>query len=214
MMLEEEEFEKSENRLEEMSTRKTVENEGMISIQIVNSEEDKEEEEEDDSWRYKLPEVRKSEKKTNLKRKITLSFFSFAQNLERKGSLEKKKVKKYYQEQTELLSELKAVEDKFHGERKWESRDEEEEDKKRCAVRIALWACFIINLALLGAKIYAFIASKSDSVLASVVDSFLDLFAGSVIFLTNHFKKKKQIYIYPAGKSRFESLVSAPKKKK
>jgi len=52
----------------------------------------------------------------------------------------------------------------------------------------------------------ALVFSSSNSILASAVDSFLDLLAGSIIFVTNYFIKKKQVYLYPAGKSRIEPL--------
>jgi len=80
------------------------------------------------------------------------------------------------------------------------------DDRKKCSVQIAIYASFVVNVALFIFKIIALVFSSSNSILASAVDSFLDLLAGSIIFVTNFFIKKKQVYLYPAGKSRIEPL--------
>ena len=51
-------------------------------------------------------------------------------------------------------------------------------------VKFATDISFVINIILFGAKIAATISSGSIAVLASCVDSFLDLLSGSIVWLT------------------------------
>ncbi len=55
-------------------------------------------------------------------------------------------------------------------------------------------------------KILAAIASGSIAIVASAIDSALDLGAGSVFYMTNRMKAASNIYLYPEGKERLEPL--------
>ena len=55
-------------------------------------------------------------------------------------------------------------------------------------------------------KIIAAILSGSLSVLASAVDSFLDIFSGAIMSLTEYLARKSKLEDYPAGTSRFEPV--------
>ena len=101
---------------------------------------------------------------------------------------EKKHIINYYRKNNELLSELRSVEQKLQKKNrnsKSENEDEEKElqDRKKCAVSFAINASFLVNICLFALKIIALVYSKSNSILASVVDSFLDLLAGKKKFL-------------------------------
>jgi len=52
------------------------------------------------------------------------------------------------------------------------------------------------------------VLSGSISAIASVIDSFLDLLSGSIVFITNRMlqQKKGSLYLFPAGNSRVEPI--------
>eukprot|EP01126_Amoeba_proteus_P061415 TRINITY_DN8240_c0_g1_i9.p1 TRINITY_DN8240_c0_g1~~TRINITY_DN8240_c0_g1_i9.p1 ORF type:complete len:321 (-),score=54.06 TRINITY_DN8240_c0_g1_i9:112-1074(-) len=76
-------------------------------------------------------------------------------------------------------------------------------------VKLAIWGSFMVNVGLTIAKLTALISSGSISVLASFLDSVLDLLSGSVIFLTSLFQKvgHKEALKWPVGKRRLETLA-------
>lgn len=69
------------------------------------------------------------------------------------------------------------------------------------AVRLSLCA----NLALFGAKLFAFIVSGSQSILASLADSGVDLASQFVVFLCDN-RTRKVDRNYPVGKARLETV--------
>eukprot|EP00708_Paratrimastix_pyriformis_P002629 GAFH01001380.1.p1 GENE.GAFH01001380.1~~GAFH01001380.1.p1 ORF type:complete len:317 (+),score=128.12 GAFH01001380.1:313-1263(+) len=84
--------------------------------------------------------------------------------------------------------------------------DEEEEAKKSKSAKFVIYLSFGVNVCLFFIKLYAAIASMSLSVIASVVDSLLDLASGSVVFLTTRIKNRSNPEKYPVGKNRVEPL--------
>ena len=95
----------------------------------------------------------------------------------------KKHIVNYYRKNNDLLSELRSVEQKLEKIRNSKSENDDEEkkeleDRKKCTVGFAINASFLVNLCLFVLKIIALVYSKSNSILASLVDSFLDLLAG------------------------------------
>ncbi|KAK9703640.1 hypothetical protein K7432_010627 [Basidiobolus ranarum] len=73
-------------------------------------------------------------------------------------------------------------------------------------VRLAINVSFFFNLILFAAKVYTAIASGSLVVIASTVDSFMDLLSGAIIFYTATVIRRVNYYHYPIGKSRMEPL--------
>ncbi len=61
---------------------------------------------------------------------------------------------------------------------------EELEARRQKGVKIAIYGSFILNVLLFIAKIVAVVLSGSISLIASAVDSGLDLMSGSIIFIT------------------------------
>ena len=84
--------------------------------------------------------------------------------------------------------------------------DSQAEDKKEPGgAKFAINASWVVNWLLLIAKIAGFIFSKSKSVLASLVDSVVDLLSQLVLtyaekYITQHSPD------YPVGRSRLEAL--------
>ena len=72
--------------------------------------------------------------------------------------------------------------------------------------RLAINLSFYVNILLFLAKAVAVGTSGSMAMLASAVDSLLDLVSGSVLWLTERFISKPDRYTYPEGKSRYEPL--------
>eukprot|EP00041_Stephanoeca_diplocostata_P019497 m.421528 g.421528 ORF g.421528 m.421528 type:complete len:449 (+) comp21318_c2_seq3:80-1426(+) len=72
----------------------------------------------------------------------------------------------------------------------------------------AINASLVANILLMALKIIVLIQSGSLAVLSSVVDSALDLFSAAVIWTTNRYMSKRNRYLYPLGKSRFEPLAT------
>jgi len=60
---------------------------------------------------------------------------------------------------------------------------------------------------LFAAKVYASIASRSLAVVASTMDSLLDLLSGFILWFTAHAMKKPNQYHYPIGKKRMQPVV-------
>lgn len=80
--------------------------------------------------------------------------------------------------------------------------------EKEAAYKRAVRISFICNVCLLIAKVAAAVLTGSLSIIASMVDSALDIFSGFVLWLVGRLKKrtKKEWYKYPVGKDRVEPL--------
>lgn len=77
--------------------------------------------------------------------------------------------------------------------------------------RMAIHVSNIANLILFIAKIYASIASRSLAVIASTLDSLLDLLSGFILWFTVYAMKNPNQYHYPIGKKRMQPVVSLQK---
>ena len=73
--------------------------------------------------------------------------------------------------------------------------------------RKAVHASNIANLVLFAAKVYASIESKSLAVIASTLDSLLDLLSGFILWFTAYSMKTPNHYYYPIGKNRMQPVV-------
>ncbi len=119
------------------------------------------------------------------------------------------KVQKFYHKQNAQIDEYVSLEREMGGHvNKAELREAEELEARRLrGVKIAIYGSFILNVALFIAKIVAVVLSGSISLIASAVDSGLDLMSGSIIFITSCLmKRKRSIYLYPAGNTRIEPI--------
>ena len=73
-----------------------------------------------------------------------------------------------------------------------------------CAIHLSNAA----NVVLLISKVYASIVSKSLAIIASTMDSLLDLLSGVILWWTVYSMKNLNKYLYPIGKKRRQPLVS------
>jgi divalent metal cation (Fe/Co/Zn/Cd) transporter len=73
--------------------------------------------------------------------------------------------------------------------------------------RMAVHASNIANLVLFGAKVFASIESRSLAVIASTMDSLLDLLSGFILWFTSNAMRYPNQYNYPIGKKRMQPVV-------
>ncbi|GKV29477.1 hypothetical protein SLEP1_g38406 [Rubroshorea leprosula] len=118
------------------------------------------------------------------------------------------KVSEYYKNQERLLegfNEMETVTEtgSFPG-----NMSEDEMKKLARSEKFAIQASNIANVVLFAAKIYASVESKSMAVIASTLDSLLDLLSGFILWFTARTMKKPNHYRYPIGKNRMQPVVS------
>lgn len=73
--------------------------------------------------------------------------------------------------------------------------------------RMAIHLSNMANVLLFVAKIYASVQSKSLAVIASTLDSLLDLLSGFILWFTSNAMRNPNQYHYPIGKKRMQPVV-------
>jgi hypothetical protein len=73
--------------------------------------------------------------------------------------------------------------------------------------RLDIHVSNIVNLILFITKVAASFESVSMAVIASTLDSLLDLLSGFILWFTAHAMKKPNKYSYPIGKRRMQPVV-------
>lgn len=120
----------------------------------------------------------------------------------------KKDLAEFYARQNQQIDEYADVERVLRGEISGGENAAEETARQNKGVKAAIYGSFILNVLLFALKIAAVALSGSISAIASLIDSFLDLLSGSIIFITAWVMRgnKRTIYLYPAGNSRAEPI--------
>jgi divalent metal cation (Fe/Co/Zn/Cd) transporter len=75
--------------------------------------------------------------------------------------------------------------------------------------KVAIYLSNIGNMILFVAKVYASIQSRSLAVIASTLDSLLDLLSGFILWFTSYTMSKPNYDKYPIGKNRMQPVVKA-----
>uniref|UniRef100_A0A0E0L3G9 Uncharacterized protein n=1 Tax=Oryza punctata TaxID=4537 RepID=A0A0E0L3G9_ORYPU len=114
-------------------------------------------------------------------------------------------VAEYYQQQSEMLegfNEMDTLTDRgfFPG------MSKEEREKVARSEALAIRLSNIANMVLFAAKVYASIRSGSLAIIASTLDSLLDLLSGFILWFTAFSMKTPNPYRYPIGKRRMQPL--------
>eukprot|EP00761_Pharyngomonas_kirbyi_P003086 gb/GECH01003090.1/.p1 GENE.gb/GECH01003090.1/~~gb/GECH01003090.1/.p1 ORF type:complete len:448 (+),score=73.00 gb/GECH01003090.1/:1-1344(+) len=162
----------------------------------------------------------------------------FTQHLKEEGELQKKnkKVKAFYRNQNEHIEELQRIDNFNHSfdpldeeepligrstlpEHRDFSVDRNELDRNQNTstrrfqslgmAHVAVALSFFCNIILFIVKLGVSIYTGSMAVVASTLDSGLDLLSGLVLYITSraaHSKRAKDAYMYPAGKGKMEPL--------
>ena len=123
-----------------------------------------------------------------------------------------KDLAEYHNSQRELLAAFRTMDDAMHAEvdagteALMSAEETSRAEARREVVTRAINTSFVCNVLLFFVKIVAAVSSGSISVVASTVDSGLDLTTGAIIFITQKVVRRKSPYRYPQGKTRLEPL--------
>lgn len=133
------------------------------------------------------------------------------------------KLRAFYHEQNAFIDELLSTDNVEHivrpnesgssalGEALLESPDPGRSaapDAPPASPRAALLmnASLAANVALLVLKVLVAVLSGSMAVLASALDSFMDIFSGVILWWTSRAARRTNKYVYPVGKTRMQPL--------
>nr|DAD27827.1 TPA_asm: hypothetical protein HUJ06_029295 [Nelumbo nucifera] len=114
-------------------------------------------------------------------------------------------VAEYYQQQVEMLegfNEMDAIAERGF----LPGMSKEERDRMARSETLAIRISNIANMALFAAKVYASIRSGSLAIIASTLDSLLDLLSGFILWFTAFSMQTPNPYRYPIGKKRMQPL--------
>ncbi|RZS20737.1 hypothetical protein BHM03_00053290 [Ensete ventricosum] len=114
-------------------------------------------------------------------------------------------VAEYYQQQEEMLegfNEMDALTDRGF----LPGMSKEEREKIAKSETMAIRLSNIANMVLFAAKVYASIRSGSLAIIASTLDSLLDLLSGFILWFTACQMQSRNPYQYPIGKRRMQPL--------
>ncbi|XP_066316667.1 metal tolerance protein 5-like [Miscanthus floridulus] len=115
-------------------------------------------------------------------------------------------VAEYYQQQVEMLegfSEMDTLTDRGF----LPGMSKEEREKVARSETLAIRLSNIANMVLFAAKVYASVRSGSLAIIASTLDSLLDLLSGFILWFTAFSMQTPNPYRYPIGKKRMQPLV-------
>ena len=118
---------------------------------------------------------------------------------ESRYSSSKQHVRSFYDTQNEFISSLKKLVTL--------QASEEENEKPSTAAYLAIQVSLGLTFILLGMKLFTAIYSGSIAVVASAVDSALDVLSQGTLLFTARLMKKYDPYNYPAGKNRMEPVA-------
>ncbi|KAG2403855.1 Metal tolerance protein [Vigna angularis] len=114
-------------------------------------------------------------------------------------------IAEYYQQQVEVLegfTEMDALAERGF----IPGMSKEERDKLARSETFAIRLSNVANMVLFVAKVYASIRSGSLAIIASTLDSLLDLLSGFILWFTAFSMQTPNPYQYPIGKKRMQPL--------
>nr|CDM80151.1 unnamed protein product [Triticum aestivum] len=119
-----------------------------------------------------------------------------------------RKIAKYYEKQESLLKDFSEMESMNELGCLDQNSAPTEEELRQLAKgeRLAINLSNVINLVLFVGKVVASFETRSMAVIASTLDSLLDLLSGFILWFTAHAMKKPNKYSYPIGKRRMQPV--------
>ncbi|XWS56526.1 hypothetical protein CRYUN_Cryun09bG0092600 [Craigia yunnanensis] len=114
-------------------------------------------------------------------------------------------VAEYYQQQVEMLEGFNEM-DALAKRGFIPEMSKEEREKLARSETLAIRISNIANLVLFAAKVYASVRSGSLAIIASTLDSLLDLLSGFILWFTAFSMSTPSPYQYPIGKKRMQPL--------
>ncbi|XAR72052.1 hypothetical protein NMG60_11018548 [Bertholletia excelsa] len=150
----------------------------------------------DRSWRLNIDGCKLSEHKEKPPRRVQdcLGVLSPEDN-----------VAEYYQQQVEVLegfNEMDALAERGFV----PGMSKEEREKMARSETLAIRLSNIANMILFIAKVYASVRSGSLAIIASTLDSLLDLLSGFILWFTAFSMQTPNPYQYPIGKKRMQPV--------
>ncbi|KAM7268951.1 hypothetical protein ACFE04_024448 [Oxalis oulophora] len=121
--------------------------------------------------------------------------------------MKQKRIAKYYKRQEVVLKGFNEV-DSFTELGILPGTPSQDEMRKQIAKgeRMAIYASNAANLIIFVAKVYASVESRSLAVIASTLDSLLDLLSGFILWFTDHAMRRPNEHSYPIGKNRMQPV--------
>ncbi|XP_068656855.1 metal tolerance protein 9-like [Aristolochia californica] len=116
------------------------------------------------------------------------------------------KVARYYRRQEKLLEGFTEMETMMELGCVPGALTEDELKKLAKSETMAIRISNFANLILFIAKVYASLESRSLAVIASTLDSLLDLLSGFILWFTAYTMGKPNFYKYPVGKKRMQPV--------
>ncbi|XP_008233556.1 PREDICTED: metal tolerance protein 11 isoform X1 [Prunus mume] len=114
-------------------------------------------------------------------------------------------VAEYYQQQVEMLEGFTEMD--VLAERGFiPGMSKEEQEKLANSETFAIRISNVANMVLFAAKVYASVRSGSLAIIASTLDSLLDLLSGFILWFTAFSMQSPNPYQYPIGKKRMQPL--------
>ncbi|KQK05871.1 metal tolerance protein 5 [Brachypodium distachyon] len=114
-------------------------------------------------------------------------------------------IAEYYQQQLEMLEGFNEM-DTLTDRGCLPGLSKEEREKVARSETLAIRLSNIANMVLFAAKVYASIRSGSLAIIASTLDSLLDLLSGFILWFTAFSMQTPNPYRYPIGKRRMQPL--------
>ncbi|KAK4787127.1 hypothetical protein SAY86_010960 [Trapa natans] len=121
----------------------------------------------------------------------------------------RRKIAEYYKKQESLYEGFNEMETMTESGCFPGTMTEDELKQLAKGEKLAVYASNVANMVLFAAKVYASAESRSMAVIASTLDSFLDLLSGFILWFTANAMRKPNHYHYPIGKKRMQP-VSRP----
>nr|CDJ82521.1 Cation efflux protein domain containing protein [Haemonchus contortus] len=126
------------------------------------------------------------------------------------GKRSKVNVEKFYENQKELIEAWKEDERHLHHSVSVDDQVAQAASEQRTKVwdtRLTI-ITIVLNVALIGAKTTAAVLSDSLAIVASVVDSAMDITSGLVLWYTCRLIERYNKHHYPVGLNRLEPLTT------
>ncbi|PIN07350.1 hypothetical protein CDL12_20088 [Handroanthus impetiginosus] len=152
------------------------------------------------SWRLNINEFRLPDRGADHRHQ------SFNPRRLLRNKRKQRKVAEYYKKQERLLKGFNEMETIHESGSLPDALTEDEMKQLARNERFAVNVSNIANLFLFIAKVYASVESRSLAVIASTMDSFLDLLSGLILWFTSYAMKNPNHYHYPIGKKRMQPV--------
>ncbi|XP_050233895.1 metal tolerance protein 10 isoform X2 [Mercurialis annua] len=138
--------------------------------------------------------------------KLDLDRFRLPQERSAGTVRKKRRVREYYKTQERLLEGYNEMETMSESGCFPESATEDEMKQLAKSERMAVHISNAANLLLFAAKVFASMESRSLAVIASTLDSLLDLLSGFILWFTSNAMRNPNHFHYPIGKNRMQPV--------